>query len=68
VHKLGRKSPWTMKELWDIAMTHASREDAMGVIFNNRKQKAKHNKELDEVHRGQPDKKKRTSGGTMKCW
>jgi hypothetical protein len=47
-----------MKELWVIAMTHTSREDVMGVIFNNRKKKAKCNKELDEGHRGNPIRKK----------
>ena len=33
VHKLGRKSPRTTKELLDIATSHASGEEAVGAIF-----------------------------------
>lgn len=44
VHKLGRKSLRTTKELLDIATTHASGEDAVGAIFRHRGLKAKHDK------------------------
>lgn len=54
--KLGNKSPQTTKELLDIAITHASGEDAVGAIFNHRSQKAKHNKEPDGGFGGRPDK------------
>jgi hypothetical protein len=45
VHKLGRKSPQTIKELLDIATNHASGEVAVGATFDHRKQKAEHDKE-----------------------
>jgi hypothetical protein len=41
VHKLGRKSPRTTKELLDIAMNHAAGEGAVGAIFDHAKGKAK---------------------------
>ena len=41
VHKLGRKSPQTTKELLDIATNHASGEEAVGAIFDRLKGKAK---------------------------
>lgn len=47
VHKLGRKSPRTTKELLDIATTHTSGEDAVGEIFNHRRHNAKRDKEPD---------------------
>jgi hypothetical protein len=59
VHKLGRKSPRTTKELLDITTTHASGEYAMGAMFNHRGQKAKRNKESDGDHGGRPDKRKK---------
>jgi hypothetical protein len=34
VHKLGRKSPRTTKELLDIATNHASGEDAVSALFD----------------------------------
>jgi hypothetical protein len=34
VHKLGHKCPRTTKELLDIATSHASGEEAIGVIFD----------------------------------
>ena len=34
VHKLGRRGPWTTKELLDIATSHASGEEAVGAIFD----------------------------------
>jgi hypothetical protein len=58
MHKLGRKSLWTTKELLDITMTHPSREDAVGEIFSHSKEKAKRDKEYDEDNRGWPDKRK----------
>ena len=33
VHKLGRRGPWTTKELLDIATSHASGEEAVRAIF-----------------------------------
>jgi hypothetical protein len=53
VHKMGRKSPRTTKELLDIATSHTLGEDAVGVIFDHRKQKAKHDKESDGGFGGQ---------------
>jgi hypothetical protein len=41
VHKLGRKSPWTTKELLDITTSHASGEEAVRAIFNRARGKAK---------------------------
>jgi ethanolamine ammonia-lyase small subunit len=41
VHKLGRKSPCTTKELLDIATSHASSEEAVRVIFDRARGKAK---------------------------
>ena len=40
VHKLGRKGPWTTKELLDIVTSHASGDEAVGVIFDRPKGKA----------------------------
>ena len=34
VHKLGRKGPWTTKELLDIATSHTLGEEAVGAIFD----------------------------------
>lgn len=59
VHKLGQKIPRTMKELLDIAMTHASSEDTVGAILNHRMQKAKRDKEPDCGPRGRPNKRKK---------
>jgi hypothetical protein len=44
VHKLGCKSPRTMTEILYIVTSHASEEDAVGVVFDHRKQNAKHDK------------------------
>ena len=41
VHKLGRKSPRTTKELLDIATSHASGEEAVGAIFDRLEGKMK---------------------------
>jgi hypothetical protein len=48
VHKLGHKSPRTTKELLNITTNHMSGEDAVGAIFDLRKEIAKRNKETDE--------------------
>jgi hypothetical protein len=48
VHKLGRKSPRTAKELFDIETSHASGEGAVGAIFDRRKRKAGCDKESDK--------------------
>jgi hypothetical protein len=48
VHKLGRKSPRTTKELLDITTSHASSEDTVGAIFDRSKGKAKRNEDADE--------------------
>ena len=45
-----------MKELLDIKDSHAS-GDAVGLIFDHRKQSPKHDKELDGGTSGQPDKR-----------
>ena len=41
VHKLGCKGPQTTKELIDITTSHASGKEAVGVIFDRPKGKAK---------------------------
>ena len=41
VHTLGRKDPWTTKELLDIAISHASGEEAVGAIFDRSDGKAR---------------------------
>jgi len=41
VHKLGRKGPRTTKELLDITTSHASGEEAVGVIFDHLDGKAR---------------------------
>jgi hypothetical protein len=45
VHKLERKSPRTTKELLNIATSHASSEEAVGVIFDCAHSKAKRDKD-----------------------
>ena len=41
VQKLGRKGPWTTKEVLDIATSHASGEEAVGAIFDRLEGKAR---------------------------
>ena len=41
VHKLGHKGPRTTKELLDIATSHASGEEVVGVIFDRSDGKAR---------------------------
>ena len=48
VHKLGRKGPRTAKELLDIATSHASGEEAVGVIFDRLEGKARRDEGADE--------------------
>jgi hypothetical protein len=59
VHKLGRKSPRTTKELLDIATSHASGENTVGVIFDHSKGKAKRNEDVDEGTSNRSGKKKK---------
>jgi hypothetical protein len=58
VHKLGRKSTRTKKELLDIATTHR-RSGYDGEIFDHRRLKAKCVKEPDGGSRAWPDKIKK---------
>lgn len=67
VHKLGRKSPQTTNELLDIATTHTSGEDAVGVIFHHRRQKAKRDKDPKGDLEGGPIKERNKDRGTTKC-
>ena len=48
VHKLGLKGLRTTKELLDIATSHASGEEAVGVIFDRLKGKARRDKGASE--------------------
>ena len=48
VHKLGRKGPRTTKELLDITTSHASGKEAVRVIFDHLKGKAKWDEGADE--------------------
>ena len=58
VHKLGRRSPRTTKELLDIATSHASGEEAVGAIFDHLKGKAKWDEGTGEGASNHPIKKK----------
>ena len=48
VHKLGRRGPRTTKELLDIATSHASREEAVGAIFDRSDGKARRDEDTGE--------------------
>ena len=48
VHKLGRKGPWTTKELLDIATSHTSGEEAVRAIFDRLEGKARWDKGAGE--------------------
>jgi hypothetical protein len=67
VHKLGRKSLRTTKELLDILMNHASGKEPVGVIFDCAKGKAKRDESTSEGGSNHPGKKKnkRNNGGTL---
>ena len=58
VHKLGRRSPRTTKELLDIATSHASGEEAVGAIFDRLDGKAKRDKDAGEGASNRSAKKK----------
>ena len=58
VHKLGRKSPRTTKELLNIVTSHALGEKAVRVIFDRPKGKAKRDEDADEGSTNRPNKKK----------
>ena len=58
VHKLGRKGPRTTKELLDNANSHSSSEEAVGVIFDRLKSKAKQDEDADEGASNHPSEKK----------
>ena len=58
IHKLGCKGSQTTKELLDIATSHASGEEAIGVIFNRFKGKAKWDEDAGECTSNCPSKKK----------
>ena len=58
VHKLGRKSPRTTKELLDIATSHALGEEAVGAIFNHSDGKARRDKGAGEGTSNRSTKRK----------
>jgi hypothetical protein len=58
VHKLGRKGPRTTKELLDIATSHASDEEAIGVIFDCPRGKVKRDEDAGEGTSNRSNKKK----------
>jgi hypothetical protein len=58
VHKLGCKRPRTTRELLDIATSHASGEEAVGVIFNRSHDKAKQDENAGEGASNRSKKKK----------
>ena len=62
VHELGRKGPWTTKELLDIATSHASNEEAVGAIFYRSKDKANRDEDADEGPSDHSNKKKNKKG------
>ena len=58
IHKLGRKGPWTTKELLDIVTSHVSGEEAVRSIFYRSKGKARRDEDTDEGPSNRPNKKK----------
>ena len=58
VHKMGCKGPRTTKELLNIATNHALGEEAVGVIFDRLKGKAKRDEDAGEGASNCPNKKK----------
>ena len=58
VHKLGRKGPWTTKELLDIATNHASGEEAVGAIFDRSDGKARRDEGTGEGASNRSTKRK----------
>jgi hypothetical protein len=67
VHKLGRKSPRTTKELLDIAMNHATNEEVVEMIFDRAKGKVKRDESAGEGDSNSPGNKtnKRNNGGSI---
>jgi hypothetical protein len=59
VHKLGQKSPWTTKELFDIATSHALGEEVVGAIFDHTRGKAKRDEDASEGTSNRSQKKKK---------
>jgi hypothetical protein len=59
VHKLGRKSPRTTKELFDITTSHVSGEEVVGAIFNRTRGKAKQDEDVGEGASNRSKKKKK---------
>ena len=57
VYKVGRKGPRTTKELFDIATSHASGEEAVWVIFDRLKGKAKRDEDASEGASNRPNNK-----------
>ena len=58
VHKLGRRGPWTTKELLDIATSHASGEEAVGAIFDRSNGKTRRDEDAGEGASNRPTKRK----------
>ena len=58
VHKLGRRGPWTTKELLDIATSHALGEEAVEAIFDRSDGKARWDEAADEGTSDRPAKRK----------
>ena len=58
VHKLGRRGPWTTKELLDIATSHALGEEAVGAIFDRPDSKARRDEDVGEGASNSPTKRK----------
>lgn len=66
LHKEGRKSPRTTKELLDTAMNHASGEEVIGAIFDRTKGKGKWDESAGEGASNRPGKKnKRNNRGSL---
>ena len=58
VQKLGRKGPWTTKELLDIATSHALGEEAVGAIFDRPDGKTRRDEDAGEGASNHSAKKK----------
>ena len=58
VYKLGRKGPWTTKELLDIATSHALGEEAVEAIFDCPDGKVRQDEDANEGASNRPTKRK----------
>ena len=58
VHKLGHRGQQSTKELLDIGTSHASGKEAVGVIFDRLKGKAKRDEDVGNGTSNRPHKKK----------